>query len=73
MTDSRRPEPGSGESKSLWGGRFRGGMATEMIPLNRSLGVDYRAAIRCTGGVNAVGAVSSIYTELHHLQYQCNG
>ncbi|MFH1763295.1 MAG: argininosuccinate lyase [Gemmatimonadota bacterium] len=26
----------------LWGGRFRGGMADSMVPLNRSLSVDYR-------------------------------
>ena len=26
----------------LWGGRFSGGMAESMVPLNRSLGVDYR-------------------------------
>jgi argininosuccinate lyase len=31
---------GSGEGKGLWGGRFSGGMAPEMVPLNRSLGVD---------------------------------
>lgn len=28
--------------KALWGGRFTGGMASSMIPLNRSLDVDYR-------------------------------
>jgi argininosuccinate lyase len=32
----------SGEAKSLWGGRFEGGMAPEMVPLNLSLGVDGR-------------------------------
>jgi argininosuccinate lyase len=31
---------GSGEGKGLWGGRFSGGMAPEMVPLNRSLDVD---------------------------------
>jgi argininosuccinate lyase len=28
--------------KGLWGGRFSGGMAASMVPLNRSLNVDYR-------------------------------
>jgi argininosuccinate lyase len=31
-----------GSPGGLWGGRFKEGMAEEMIPLNRSLGVDYR-------------------------------
>lgn len=31
-----------GRAVGLWGGRFAGGMATEMVPLNRSLGVDGR-------------------------------
>jgi argininosuccinate lyase len=29
-------------SQGLWGGRFREAMAPAMVPLNRSLGVDYR-------------------------------
>jgi argininosuccinate lyase len=37
------PDPASeGGSGSLWGGRFEGGLAPEMVPLNRSLGVDGR-------------------------------
>jgi argininosuccinate lyase len=35
--------PGSGtRAGGLWGGRFSGGMAPEMVPLNRSLNVDWR-------------------------------
>jgi argininosuccinate lyase len=32
----------SDEAKSLWGGRFEGRMAPEMVPFNLSLGVDQR-------------------------------
>ncbi len=32
----------SGAAKALWGARFQGGMAPEMVPLNLSLGVDAR-------------------------------
>ncbi len=32
----------SNEGGGLWGGRFKEGMAEAMIPLNRSLGVDFR-------------------------------
>jgi len=36
-------EEGKGtRAGGLWGGRFSGGMAPEMIPLNRSLNVDWR-------------------------------
>jgi argininosuccinate lyase len=35
-------DPPPTEKKGLWGGRFREGMAPEMVPLNRSLGTDYR-------------------------------
>jgi argininosuccinate lyase len=35
------PEGGGGKG-GLWGGRFSGGMAPEMVPLNRSLDVDFR-------------------------------
>jgi argininosuccinate lyase len=50
MTDSsgERSDPAGGDgpqkdsSAGLWGGRFDEKMAEEMIPLNRSLGVDYR-------------------------------
>ena len=42
----------------LWGGRFRKGMAPAMVPLNRSLGVDFRLwpqDIRCSQAwVNAL-------------------
>lgn len=38
-TDSGDPSRGGG---TLWGGRFREGMAAAMRPLNRSLGVDIR-------------------------------
>jgi argininosuccinate lyase len=38
---SEAPDP-AGTGKGLWGGRFTGGMAPEMVPLNRSLGVDAR-------------------------------
>lgn len=35
--------PGKGEeAKALWGGRFESGMAPEMVPFNRSLGIDQR-------------------------------
>jgi len=33
---------GEGDGATLWGGRFEGSMAPEMVPLNRSLGVDQR-------------------------------
>ena len=36
--DATHPTDGGG----LWGGRFREGMAEAMVPLNRSLGVDFR-------------------------------
>jgi len=36
------PEPAAPGTGGLWGGRFREGMAEAMVPLNRSLGVDYR-------------------------------
>ena len=36
------PSAGSAAGGSLWGGRFEGGMAPEMVPLNLSLGVDGR-------------------------------
>ncbi len=49
MTSS--PEGGSrqtrdevGEDRRLWGGRFEGGLAPAMVPLNRSLGIDFRLA-----------------------------
>ena len=32
----------SSDAKSLWGGRFSGGMAPEMVPLNLSLSIDDR-------------------------------
>jgi len=38
MSDSGDRE----EAKSLWGGRFEGGMAPEMEPFNLSLGIDQR-------------------------------
>ncbi len=34
--------PGNACGKGLWGGRFEGGMAPEMVPLNRSLDLDAR-------------------------------
>ncbi len=37
---ARGAEPGQGAQ--LWGGRFEGGLAHAMVPLNRSLGVDFR-------------------------------
>jgi argininosuccinate lyase len=42
--DAPRERAGAGgvASGSLWGARFEGGMAPEMVPLNRSLGVDAR-------------------------------
>ena len=39
---SRGAEAGGAPPGSLWGGRFEGGMAPEMVPLNLSLGVDGR-------------------------------
>ena len=42
---SKKPEDHTGGSEAaagLGGGRVRGGLAPEMIPLNRSLGVDLR-------------------------------
>jgi argininosuccinate lyase len=38
---SDAPEDRKGKG-GLWGGRFSGGMAPEMVPLNRSLDVDFR-------------------------------
>jgi hypothetical protein len=32
----------SGPERPLWGGRIEGGLADEMVPLNDSLGVDFR-------------------------------
>ena len=44
--DETHPPEGIGAADTgggaLWGGRFEGGMAPEMVPLNRSLGVDAR-------------------------------
>jgi argininosuccinate lyase len=40
MSKPEKPTPS--EEKGLWGGRFREGMAPEMVPLNRSLGTDHR-------------------------------
>ncbi len=43
MTMGDRPEgPESADGGALWGGRFEGGMAPEMVPFNRSLGIDAR-------------------------------
>jgi argininosuccinate lyase len=46
MTSDEMPHDSESEkdaaAKALWGGRFSGGMAPEMVPLNRSLGVDAR-------------------------------
>ena len=39
---SPKGSPTGGAAGSLWGGRFEGGMAPEMVPLNLSLGVDGR-------------------------------
>ncbi|MDH3205588.1 MAG: argininosuccinate lyase [Gemmatimonadota bacterium] len=40
----RKGAPGkpAGDAKALWGGRFEGGMAPAMVPLNLSLGIDQR-------------------------------
>ncbi|MEX0980137.1 MAG: argininosuccinate lyase [Gemmatimonadota bacterium] len=38
--DTRQPSTASGNQ--LWGARFEGGLAPEMIPLNNSLSVDFR-------------------------------
>jgi argininosuccinate lyase len=42
--EASRPDPAGGGAAagSLWGGRFEGGMAPAMVPLNLSLGVDGR-------------------------------
>lgn len=44
MNDDQREGSGTDEvrDKALWGGRFSGGMAPEMVPLNLSLDVDRR-------------------------------
>jgi len=42
MSRERREGSEKSEKGGLWGGRFRDGMAVEMVPLNRSLGVDFR-------------------------------
>ncbi len=44
MTDDivNEPTPDPKGPKALWGGRFAGGMAPEMVPLNLSLDVDRR-------------------------------
>ena len=46
MTTESNPQKGGEEASTraggLWGGRFSGGMAPEMEPLNRSLTVDFR-------------------------------
>ncbi|MDT8342355.1 MAG: argininosuccinate lyase [Longimicrobiales bacterium] len=39
---TRPPESDTPPASALWGGRFSGGMAPEMVPLNRSLDVDFR-------------------------------
>ena len=39
MSDSTTDPDGPA---ALWGGRFEGGMAPEMVPLNLSLGIDQR-------------------------------
>ena len=41
MTDSAQSASSSAQ-KALWGGRFEGGLAPEMVPLNLSLDVDLR-------------------------------
>jgi argininosuccinate lyase len=42
-SDGRAPaEPATPAAGALWGGRFEGGMAPAMVPLNRSLDVDGR-------------------------------
>lgn len=58
-------ERGGAGGSSLWGGRFESGLAPEMIPLNRSLGVDGRlwredvrasmAWARALGGAGVLG------------------
>ena len=42
QTTAPDPEEASGPSRALWGGRFDGAMAPEMVPLNLSLHVDQR-------------------------------
>jgi argininosuccinate lyase len=44
MTESEETDGGTDvpSSGGLWGGRFDGGMAPDMVPLNRSLPVDHR-------------------------------
>ena len=43
MTDERGVgREADGDGTSLWGGRFEGGMAPEMVPFNLSLGIDQR-------------------------------
>lgn len=42
MSEKDEGAPADGGTRGLWGGRFRGDMAAAMIPLNRSLGTDYR-------------------------------
>ncbi len=39
---STTEDPRSGDRGGLWGGRFDGGMAPEMVPFNLSLGLDAR-------------------------------
>jgi argininosuccinate lyase len=57
--EDERGAAGPGEAGALWGGRFEGGMAPEMVPLNRCLGVDgrlWREDIR--GSVAWAGALA---------------
>jgi argininosuccinate lyase len=58
---------GEGAAKALWGGRFEGGMASEMVPLNLSLGVDgrlWREDIRGSAAwARALGAAGVLTVE----------
>ncbi|MDX1493886.1 MAG: lyase family protein, partial [Longimicrobiales bacterium] len=55
------------EGKALWGGRFEGGMAPEMVPLNLSLGVDarlWREDVRASRAwAKAIGAAGVLTDE----------
>ena len=83
MNDSMRPDAGPDsdvDGKSLWGGRFSGGMAPEMVPLNLSLNIDNRlwhedirgsrAWARALGGAGVLtdGEVTDILTGLGKVE-----
>lgn len=61
------------ESAGLWGGRFEGGMAPEMVPLNLSLDVDGRLWLQDIQGSQAWARAlhrAGVITEEEHTRLQ---